>query len=136
MAVDISFKHPITCIVSGPSGSGKSSFTLRFVQHLDSLCTEPNCSGGIIWCYSEKSVVPREKLASLHKNVSFHEGVPQNFGNEHGKPCLIILDDLLNEVYSKDVCNLFTKGSHHRNISVILIPRTCFIRGVSAATSR
>jgi len=94
MADDIRFKHPFICIVSGPSGSGKSSFTLRLVQHLDYLCTEPNFSGGIIVCYSEKSAVPREKLASLHKNVSFHEGVPQNFGNEHSKPCLIILDDL------------------------------------------
>ena len=121
MADDIRYKRPFTCIVSGPSGSGKSSFTLSLVQHLDSLCTEPNFSSGIIWCYSEKFAVPREKLASLHKNVSFHEGVPKYFGNEHGKPCLIILDDLLNDVYSKDVCDLFTKGSHHRNISVILI---------------
>jgi pantothenate kinase-related protein Tda10 len=55
---DIRIKHPFTCIVSGPSGSGKSSFTLRLVQHLDSLCTEPNFSGGIIWCYSKKSAVP------------------------------------------------------------------------------
>jgi hypothetical protein len=70
-----------------------------------------------------------EKLASLHKNVSFHEGIPQNFGNVHGKPCLIILDDLLNEVYSKDVCDLFTKGSHHRNISVLLITQNLFHQG-------
>jgi len=129
MADDIRFKHPFTCIVSGPSRSGKSSFTLRFVQHLDSLCKGPEFSGGIIWCYRDKSAVPREKLTSLHKNVSFHEGVPQNFGNEHGKPCLIILDDLLNEVYSKDVCDLFTKSSHHRNISVIHITQNLFHQG-------
>jgi len=129
MADDIRFKHPFTCIVSGPSGSGKSSFTLRFVQHLDSLCTEPDFSGGVIRCYSEKSAVPREMLASLQMSFSFHEGVPQNFGNEHGKPCLIILDDLLNEVYSKDVCDLFTTGSHHRNISVILITQNLFHQG-------
>jgi len=73
MADNIRFKHPFTCIVSGPSGSDKSSFTLRLLQHLDSLCTEPDFSGGIIWCYSKKSAFPREKLASLHKNVSFHE---------------------------------------------------------------
>ena len=129
MAVDIRFKHPFTCIVSVLSGSGKSSFNLRFVQHLDSLCTEPDFSGGIIWCYSEKYIDPREKLTSLHKNVSFHEGVPQNFGNEQGKPCLIILDDLLNDVFSKDVCDLFTKGSHHRNISVILMTQNLFHQG-------
>jgi hypothetical protein len=68
-------------------------------------------------------------LAALHKEVRFHEGVPQNFGNVHGKPCLIILDDLLNEVYSKGVCDLFTKGSHHRYISVILITQNLFHQG-------
>jgi len=92
---------------------------VRFLQQLDSLCTEPNFTGGIIWCYSEKSAVPRQKLGSLHKN----------FGNDHGKPSLIILDDLLNEVYSKDVCDLFTKGSHHRNISVILLTQNLFHQG-------
>jgi len=60
MADDIRSKNPFTCIVSGPSGSGKSTFTLRLVQHLDSLCTEPDFSGGIIWCYSEKSAVPEK----------------------------------------------------------------------------
>jgi len=89
---DIWFKHPFSCIVSGPSGSGMLSFTLRLVQYLDSLCTEPHFSGGIIWCYSEKSAVPRQKLTSLHKNVSFHEGVPQNFGDKLCRPCVIILD--------------------------------------------
>ena len=90
---------------------------------------EPNFSGGIIWCYSEKSAVLHRELASLHKDVSFHEGVPQNFGNDHGKPCLIIFDNLLNEMYSKDLCDLFTKGSHHRNISVILITQNLFHQG-------
>jgi len=129
MAFDIRFKHPFTCIVSGPSRSGKLSFTLGLAQHLDSLCPEPNFSGGIIWCYSKKSSVPRQKLAAIHTNVSFHEGVPQNFGDRLGRPCLIILDNLLNEVYSKDVCDLFTKGSHHRNISVILITQNLFYQG-------
>jgi len=46
-----------------------------------------------------------------------------------GKNCLIILDDFLNTAYSKDVCGLFTKGSHHRNISVILITQNLFHQG-------
>jgi hypothetical protein len=39
---------------------------------------------------------------------------------------VIALENLLNEVYSKDLCQLFTKGSHHRNISVILIKQNLF----------
>ena len=41
----------------------------------------------------------------------------------------MILDDLLNDVYSKQVCDLFTRGSHHRNISVIWITENLFHQG-------
>ena len=36
---------------------------------------------------------------------------------------------MLNDVYSKQVCDMFTKGSHHRNISVILITQNLFHQG-------
>ena len=38
MTNDLKFKSPFTCIISGPSGSGKESFCIRFLQNLDSLC--------------------------------------------------------------------------------------------------
>ena len=114
MNVDLKFKHPFTCIIGGASGSGKSSFSINFLQYLDSLCTEENFEGGIIWCYSEKAAVPTSQLVALRKNVRFNEGVPTDFGNAQSRPCLIILDDLLNDVYSKDVCDLFTKSSQHK----------------------
>jgi len=69
--------------------------------------------------------VPRQLLAALRKNVQIHEGVPENFEIAQGKPCLFVLD-LLNEVYSRAVCDLFTEGSHHRNLSVILITQNFF----------
>jgi len=62
----------------------------------------------------------------LKKNVQDHEGVPENFENPEGRPCLFILDHLLNEVYLRAVCELFTKSSHHRNLSVILITQNFF----------
>ena len=60
------------------------------------------------------------------EGYQFLEGVADNFAKVGNKPCLIILDDLLNEAYSGEVCKLFTKGSHQRNISVILITRILF----------
>jgi hypothetical protein len=110
MADDLKFKHPFTSIVAGPTSSGKTSFALRFLQNLATLCTELNFSGSILWCYGEKSAVPSRELAALRKGVQFHEGVPENLGNPQSKARFIILDDLLNEVYFKDVCDLFTQG--------------------------
>ena len=34
-------------------------------------------------------------------NIRINEGVPEDFDNANGEPCLVILDDLLNDVYSK-----------------------------------
>ena len=55
-----------------------------------------------------------------------NEGIPADFDNARGKPCLVIIDDLLNDVYCKQVCDLFTKDSHQRNIGVILITQNLF----------
>jgi hypothetical protein len=96
MSDDLKFKHPFTCTVSGPTGSGKSSFCIKSLQNLTS-CTEPNFDGGIIWCYIEGLAAPSQQLAVLRKNIRFSEGVPENFDNARGRPCLI-LDDLLNDV--------------------------------------
>jgi hypothetical protein len=47
---DLKFKHPFTCIISRPTGSGKSSFCIRLLQNLDALSTGPDFRGGIVWC--------------------------------------------------------------------------------------
>jgi hypothetical protein len=113
-------------MIGGPTGSGKSTFCIRFLRNLDTLCTKLNFPGGIIWCYSEQSAVPQQQLAALKKKVQRLEGLPEKFKNAHGLPCFFILDNLLNEVYSRAVCDLFTQGSHHCNLSVILITQTFF----------
>ena len=71
--------------------------------------------------------LPSVRFCEFRKK-DFHEGVPGNFSNAEGKACLIILDDLINNAYSKDVCHLFKKGSY-RNISVILITQNLIHQG-------
>jgi len=73
--------------------------------------------------------VPRQQLDKLRLNITYQEGLSEKYGNALGEPSLIILDDLLNQVYSKDFCYLFTKGSHHRNIIVLLLTQNLFHQG-------
>ena len=54
--------------------------------------------------------------------------MPGNFAKVGNNPCWIILDDLLSEAYSREVCHIFTIGSHHRNISLILITQNLFLQ--------
>jgi len=127
----LKFKHPFTCIVAGPTCSVKTSFCIKLLRNLDTQCTESRFGGGIIWCYSEETAVPRQQLDKLGLNITYQEVLPEKYGNALGKPSLIILADLLNQVYSKDVCHLFTKGSHHRNIRVLLLTQNLFHRSTN-----
>jgi len=125
MSDDLKFRHPFSCIVIGPSGSGKTSFVKRFLRKLRNPCTAPSFASGVVLCYGQKIAEP----SRLPADISIHEGVPEDFGSANGEPSLVILDDQLNNVYSKQVCELFTRGSHHRNISVILINQNLFHQG-------
>jgi len=62
------------------------------------------------------------------QNVSFVKGVP-DFDNSENVPTLIVLDDLMDSAYYTKVSELFTKRSHHRNISLVLITQNLFHKG-------
>jgi len=129
---DLKFRHSFSYIVCGPSGSGKTSFLKRFLLNFHELCTEPKIACGVVCCYGEKSALP----SHLPAYIRIHEGLPKDVVSANSEPSLVILDDLLTDVYSKQVCKLFTRGIHHRNISVIpvtqyLIHQFRFCRDIS-----
>jgi ABC-type lipoprotein export system ATPase subunit len=62
---DLKFKHPFTSIISGPTGSGKSTFCIRLLQNRKLLCTEQEFNGGTFWCFCEKAAVPDRELSEL-----------------------------------------------------------------------
>jgi len=77
---------------------------IGFLQNLAYLCTEPTFAGGIVWCYGKNSAVPSRH--QLPANVRYKEGVPEDFDSSNSEPCLLILDDLLTDFHSKQVCEL------------------------------
>ena len=116
----LQFIYPFTMMICGPSGCGKSTFIVNLLknQHLISEKIDR-----IIWCFAEK-----DSLLNIN-NVEFIEGIPDEFNTNKNQSTLIILDDLMLESYSKKVCELFTKGSHHRNLAVILVTQNIFHKG-------
>jgi hypothetical protein len=108
-------RHPATMIVAGPTSCGKTVFTVKLVESnvFDVHFEE------IIWCYSESGSV-RDRLPG----VIYNEGLPSDDMFD-GRPKLLILDDLMHEA-GDSVAKLFTKKSHHWNISVVLINQNLF----------
>ena len=118
----LKLQHPFTLIVAGPSSCGKSTFVIRLLECRKQLC---DVFTNIVWCHSENN-------APLHlKNVTFVKGVHE-FENPENLPTLIVLDDVMESAYSTNVSQLFTKGSHHRNISLVFIAQNLFHQGPSS----
>ena len=118
--MDPRWKHPFTSIFAGPTKCGKSFFTLKFLSEASTLITPP--PERVIYCYGEY-----QDIFAEHPQIEFAEGLP-DFRQFDGKErVLLILDDLLRET-NDDVEKLFTKGSHHRNISVIFLSQNLFYK--------
>jgi len=65
--------------------------------------------------------------------VTFHHGLPDIDDFDGREPTLLIIDDLMQES-NESVANLFTKGSHHRNISVVFLAQNLFPKNKFART--
>jgi hypothetical protein len=118
------FKHPFTCIIAGPTQSGKTQFTLELLDNISSVMMPSPTK--VIWCYGEYQA----KLKDLPKFVTVVEGLKGIDEVDPNERNLLILDDLMQEAgNAKDICDLFTKGSHHRNLSIILIAQNLFHQG-------
>lgn len=118
-------QHPFSMIIAGPSGCGKSTFTLNLLNNIEDIITP--LIEKVVWCHAENNAIP-ESLKNKN-NIEFYNGIPDNFDNRENKPMLIILDDLMMDAFNAKVCELFTKGSHHRHLSVILITQNIFHQG-------
>lgn len=120
----IPFRHPFTMIIAGPSGCGKTTFVCNLIKQYRDLI-KPNITK-IIWCNPELMAVPRN-LPFV--NTEFLNNIPEQIENENNDNILVVLDDLMLETYNKQVCELFTKGSHHKNLSIILLIQNIFHQG-------
>ena len=112
------FQHPFTCVIAGATGSGKTVFVTRLLQYADAMINFP--PEKIYWHYGAWQT----QFESI-PNVEFIEGLPNIENVDKTKRTLIIIDDLMNET-NRSVTNLFTKGSHHYNCSVIYIVQNLF----------
>ena len=85
----------------------------------------------IIWCYGIYQPAYDEMQMNI-PNIHFVEGVPGDLESmiDPSIRNVVVIDDLMRELANdKRITNLFTKGCHHRNLSVVFILQNIFHRG-------
>ena len=87
----------------------------------------------IIWIYGQWQPL-YAKMQRIIPGREFVKGIPAIIEDEQflypAIRNLIVIDDLMSEASNdKRICGLFTKGSHHRNLSVICLVQNLYYQG-------
>ena len=121
------FEHPFTGMFSGPTSCGKTFLVKRILQeHLIKPWPQR-----IIWIYRRWQPLYDDIRRTVWPPVEFIQGIPVDIDNDSyldpSTRNLIVLDDVMASS-SKDgrITELFTEGSHHRNLSVIAIDQNLY----------
>ena len=125
------FEHPFTCIVAGMTGSGNTVWVKSLLTQAYRMINLP--PEKIVWCYSQWQPAYTEILVTI-PNIEFVKGIPTALEQDAyfsvNKRNLILIDDQMIEAGNDNrIVNLFTKGSHHRNLNVIYVVQNLFHQG-------
>ena len=125
------FKHPFTCMVAGMTGSGKTVWVQLLLTQAYRMINLP--PEKIVWCYSQWQPAYMEMLVTI-PNIEFVKGIPTALEQDayfsvHKRNLIVFDDQMIDAGKDQSIVNLFTRGSHHRNPSVIYIVQNVFHRG-------
>lgn len=123
-------KHPFPAIISGPTHSGKSVLIRRIVEYYPEISNILNNKVRVLWVFGEHLKMFDIPLRNPNIEVRYIDFLPSNDQLRQEKPDLLIIDDLMTELGGdKELANIFTKLSHHNDMSVIFVVQNLFNKG-------
>lgn len=130
------FTHPFTMVISGPTMSGKTHFVRELLIASNRIQPAPE---RIVWVYSEWQPEYDRLKKHFGRALEFINGWSSEIYDKF-QPTernVVVLDDLMGSSKNDStLSDLFTKGSSHRNLSVIFITQNLFFQGKSAVDVR
>ncbi len=132
--MDVRFKTPANFYICGQSQSRKSYLVRSMLRNLEELFFP--IPSKVLYCYGEFQK-EFDELSKTLPNVQFVQGFPSDLYDmtEAHDNSLVILDDLMSQCSNdRRVADLFTRGSHHRGISVLFLTQNLFPPGKLSRT--
>ena len=123
--------------ISGQTGSGKTQWKYKFLTNINDMYSKDPPTK-ILYCYG----IHQDLFEQMERSVPHFyskQGLPtveelDEFTRDK-RHKLIIIDDLMHEVMqNKDMELLFTQGTHHKCVSLILITQNLYPGGKHART--
>ncbi len=132
---DFRLQHPFSCVISGPSNSGKSYFVKLLLEKGLNLISKK--IENIVWLYDCWQPLYDDVLKLY--DIKFVQGIPESLNDDDllpvTKPNLLIVDDLMQQASANsELQRVFTQYVHHRNLSAIYIVQNLFVQGKSSRT--
>ena len=113
------FAFPCTISVSGATSSSKTEFVKRLIREREDVFQRAPTK--IVYCYGAW-----QDGFDRVEGVDFREGLDVT---------LLVIDDLMDEVIkSERAQHLFTRGSHHNELTVVYLNQNAFCQGKYART--
>jgi hypothetical protein len=128
------FKHPFTCLVAGATQSGKTTWTRRLLNGWKYLINMKKTNKlKVLWFHGHKQDIHKKNINDV--DIKYLETMPDIEILNNEKPDIIVIDDLMDKMNDdKDTPILFTKISHHKNISVIYLVQNIFHKNINMRT--
>lgn len=137
---DAQFRHPFTMTVSGSTGSGKTQWVMALLASMDTVISEK--IDIVLYCYGvlNDNIVQLQRAGQVGggARVIIHAGEPpeelvQKRARESGGKMLLVLDDLMHGIGQQFLDSVFTRGSHHWGVSVVMVTQHLFSHGLRIA---
>ncbi len=122
---DLTWKCPWTAILAGSTGSGKTTFVKKLLEHANGLYDRP--PGPVYFFYKVWQPLFAEIDATFTKGICTMEWIQENV--RAGDNCTLIMDDLARDMTS-DTAEIFAVASHHYDCNVLLVVHNLFEKNI------